>query len=142
MYFEEVSEGQELPPLERTITLTGMVMYAGATWDFHRYHYDDAFARGSGFQAPFVDGQMIGALMAKQLMDWGGPNAFLRRLSYRLRAVVYPGDRLISRGRVAEKYVEAGRALAICVLDAWKGDGTLVSKASATIELPTRAIQA
>ncbi len=142
MYFEDVIEGQELPQLERLITLTSMVMYAAATWDFHRYHYDEGFAKTNGFAAPFVDGQMVGALMAKQIMDWAGPDAFLRRLSYRLRSMVYPGDRFISRARVTGKRIEDGRTLAVCALDAHKADGTaVVSRATAAVELPNRQVR-
>ena len=39
-WFEDVTVGEALPPLEFDVTLTSLVMYAGATWDFHRYHYD------------------------------------------------------------------------------------------------------
>src|SRR5688572_33506565 len=99
MYFEDVKEGQELPGLERQIQLADIVLYAGATWDFHRCHYDQSFATARGFPGPFVDGQMLGALMAKQVMDWAGPEAFLRRLSYRLRHIVFTNDTIVSRGR-------------------------------------------
>lgn len=139
-YFEDVAAGQELPPLDRPITLTTLVTYAGATWDFHRYHYDPAYVAELGFPAPLMDGQMMGALLAKLLMDWGGPDAFVRRLSYRLRAMVFAGERLVLRGRVTGTTVEDGRGLAICALDVAKADGTeVVRDATAAVELPRRA---
>jgi len=139
MYFEDVFEGQEIPPLSREITLPEMVAYAGATWDFHRYHYDLAYVQATGLPAPFVDGQMLGALLAKQTMDWAGPDAFLRRLSFRFRSMVYAGERISSRGTVAEKKVESGCSLVICSLTMCKEDGTeVISPASAVVELPTR----
>lgn len=67
-WIEDVTVGETLPPLEITITLTSLVMYAGATWDFHRYHYDPAFVTALGLPAPLMDGQMVGALLARQLM--------------------------------------------------------------------------
>lgn len=137
--FEEVQTGDELPPRRRDITLTDLVMYAAATWDFHRYHYDEAFARAHGHRAPFVDGQMIGALLAGDLMDWGGAEAFVRRLTYRTRATVYPGDGVVSRGVVTGKTAENGRALVLCTLSMAKMDGTeIVRDATAALELPTR----
>lgn len=139
MYFEDVFEGQEIPPLSREITLPGMVAYAGATWDFHRYHYDLAHVQAMGLPAPFVDGQMLGALLAKQIMDWAGPEAFLRRLSFRFRSMVYPGERVISRGTVTEKRVEVDCHLVVCSLTMCKEDGTeIISPAAATVELPIR----
>ncbi|MPZ23772.1 MAG: hypothetical protein GEU28_09540 [Dehalococcoidia bacterium] len=90
-----------LPELKKHVTLTMMVAYAGATWDFHRYHYDGDFAREAGLPGPVVDGQMLGAFLAQLVVDWAGPEAFLQRLSFRLASAVYPGDHLTCRGEVA-----------------------------------------
>ncbi len=139
MYFEDVVVGLEIPPLHREITLPAMVVYAGATWDFHRYHYDLAYVQSMGQPAPFVDGQMLGALLAKQLMDWAGADAFLRRLSFRFRSMVYPGDQLTSKSKVVETRVEDGRHLAVCSLTMVnQKEQEVVNPASAVIELPTR----
>ena len=137
--FEDVQTGDELPARRREITLTDLVMYAAATWDFHRYHYDEAFARAHGHPAPFVDGQMLGAWLAADLMRWGGADAFVRRLTYRTRATVYPGDHVVTRGVVTGKVAEHGRALVLCTLTMSKADGTeVVRDATAAIELPNR----
>ena len=50
-WFEDVAVGETLPPLEIDITLTSLVMYAAATWDFHRYHYDSEFVTKLGMPA-------------------------------------------------------------------------------------------
>ena len=73
--------GEALPPLEFDVTLTSLVMYAGATWDFHRYHYDPEFVAKLAMPAPYMAGQIVGALVARQLMQWGGADAFVRKLN-------------------------------------------------------------
>src|SRR5688572_24481358 len=83
--FEDVVVGETLPALRMAISLTTLVAYAGATWDFHRYHYDGAVAASLGLPGPLMDGQMIGALLARQLMAWAGADAFVRKLNFRLR---------------------------------------------------------
>ncbi len=139
-WFEDVTVGEALPPLEIDVTLTSLVMYAAATWDFHRYHYDAAFVARLGMPAPFMDGQMVGALLARQLMQWGGVDAFVRKLSYRLRDTVYAGERIVLRGTVSDKNVEQGRALALCTLSVTKSDGTqIVRNATAAVELRRRS---
>ena len=72
-WFEDVAVGETLPPLEidHHAHARSSCMRA-ATWDFHRYHYDSEFVATLGMPAPFMDGQMIGALLARQLMQWGG----------------------------------------------------------------------
>lgn len=138
-FIEDVIAGERLPALEVAIDLKVLVMYAAATWDFHRYHYDAAYVSERGRPAPFMDGQMVGALLARQLMDWAGPDAFVRRLGYRLRTMVYVGDHISLSGRVSGTAVECGRSVAVCSLDVIKADGSVVVQdASALIELPHR----
>lgn len=82
-------------PLERRITLTDMVAYAGATWDWHRLHYDAAFLEGKGLAAPVVDGQMLGALMAEQILDGLGSGAQLAAMEIRYRAMMFAEETVI-----------------------------------------------
>lgn len=81
-----------IEPLERTLLPQDLVAYGAATWDHHRMHYDAPFAISKGLRAPLVDGQMLGALMASQLMRHFGPGAFITALSFRFRAMVFAGD--------------------------------------------------
>jgi acyl dehydratase len=128
--------GDTLPSEEITLDLTSLVMYAAATWDFHRYHYDADFVKSLGLPAPFVDGQMIGALMASRLMRWGGPNAFVRKLGYRQRATVYVGDAIVIAGKVTRRTIENGRNVVTLNLSVTKPDGTAVVRdCLATVDL-------
>ena len=79
-------------PLERTITQTDMVAYAGATWDWHPLHYDAAHVADAGLPGTVVDGQVFGALMAEQLLDHFGPRAFVSKLSFRFKTMVFAGE--------------------------------------------------
>ena len=99
-FFEQVSVGEELPSLHKQIDLPRMMAYGAATWDFIRVHYDADHARELGFPGPFVDGQMLGAFLAQHVQDWAGPGAFLRKLAFRNRVMVYPGDSLVCGGVV------------------------------------------
>ena len=81
-----------LTPLERTITQTDMVAYAGATWDWHPLHHDAEHVARAGLPGTVVDGQMLGALFAEQVLDHFGPRARLETLSIRYRAMVFAGQ--------------------------------------------------
>ncbi|MBM3526892.1 MAG: hypothetical protein FJX62_02275 [Alphaproteobacteria bacterium] len=128
--------GDTLPTEEITLDLTSLIVYAAATWDFHRYHYDVTFVKKLGLPAPFVDGQMIGALMTSRLMRWGGPDAFVRKIGYRQRATVYVDETIVISGNVTARTVENGRRCATFNLSVVKADGTaVVCDCVATIEL-------
>jgi acyl dehydratase len=87
-----IAVGDEVPPLERRIELPDMVAYAGATWDWHKLHYDPEYLAAKKVPAPVVDGQVFGAYLAEQLQDWLGPNARLRTLDFRFKNLVFAGE--------------------------------------------------
>lgn len=122
----EAKVGDVLPDLDFTFSLTSLVKYAGATWDFHRYHYDPEFVRKIGIPAPFADGQMLGALLARMVVSWAGTDAFLRRLAYRQSATVYMDEAITLGGRVRDTFMEDGAPSAEIVMSAVKSDGTVV----------------
>ena len=106
VWFEDVNIGDEIPVLVKEITTVSMVMYAAATWDFHRYHHDMEYAKRKGMREQFLDGQQMGGYLAQLVMDWAGVDATLKRLSFRYGDFVFPGDTLTCKGRVAEKKEE------------------------------------
>ncbi|MDA0256606.1 MAG: MaoC/PaaZ C-terminal domain-containing protein [Chloroflexi bacterium] len=138
MRLAEATPGLELPELRIELTHELLAAYAGATWDFHRYHYDADFARATtGARDVFADGQMLGALLARQLMAWSAPEGWVRRLALRYRSMSFPGETLVCRGRVTQVRVENGSGLIECELSVATNDGReVVAPASATVELP------
>ncbi len=138
MRFVEVTPGLELPELRVQLTHELLAAYAGATWDFHRYHYDADFARKTtDAHDAFADGQMLGALLARQLMEWAAPEGWVQRLALRYRAMSFPGETLICRGQVTTTRIEGQSGLIECELNVATDDGRdIVTPASATVELP------
>jgi acyl dehydratase len=124
----------EFEPLVRTIELPDMIAYAGATWDWHRLHYDSAYLASRGLDRPVVDGQVFGAYLAIALREWFGPDAVVTELSFRCRNPVFAGETIRCVG--APKRTEDGNTevdLRVEVVD----DGRIaVSPASATVRLP------
>jgi len=94
--------GTPIPALQRRIDQAAMVAYAGATWDWHRIHYDIEFAKSLGFSAPIVDGQVFGALMAECLQDWLGPQVWVRKLSFRFKTPVVAGATVRCEGETSQ----------------------------------------
>lgn len=92
--------GQVLPTLTRTLTLTDLVTYAGATWDWHKLHYDLDYVTSKKLPAPIVDGQVLGAFLVEQLQDWAGPDCFVQKLSFAFKALVFAGETIRCEGSV------------------------------------------
>lgn len=94
--------GTTLPELRRMLRTVDLVSYAGATWDWHRLHYDQALVKEMGFEAPVVDGQMFGALLIEQVQDFLGPRCRVTACDFRFSTPVFADQEVVVTGEVTE----------------------------------------
>jgi len=129
----EVVIGARLPEVTTRLDSSALVAYAGATWDWHPLHHDFEYVHRLGVDRPVVDGQMFGALLAEQCMKAFGPGTWVRKLSFRLRAVVHAGDPFTLTGEIADIWVEEGRQVARVEQEVTVGDRIAVGPAVAEV---------
>ena len=132
----ELRLGMQSPVLERKLDLVRMIAYAGATWDWARLHYDPAYVAERKLHAPVIDGQMLGALLSEELLDWLGPRAFIRKLNFRLRAMVFAGDTVRCEGEVTALATEEEQSL-VTIAQRVRVNGGVVADGTAVVQLPT-----
>jgi len=126
--------GAALPPIEETFSVADLAMYGGATWDWHRLHYDAQFAQSLKLPGPVIDGQMYGALFARQAMAALGPRAFVRKLGFRMRNMAFAGDTLRLEGEVKEVRRQADGTLVVLAQRIAK-DGRTVAEATTEVHI-------
>lgn len=80
------------PVLERKLDLATLVAYAAATWDWYGTHYDPASIEAAGLPGALVDGQLFGALLAEQALDWAPEGARVVAMGFRFRSMVFAGE--------------------------------------------------
>ena len=127
----ELKIGDRVPPLTKHCTLTSMIAYAGATWDWHRLHYDMEYLQSKGLKAPVVDGQVFGAYVVQAIQDWLGEKAFISALDFRYAGLVFAEEFVQVSGEVTEVNGE-GLALALQI-DVVDSNGAVVRPAVAPI---------
>ena len=139
LYFEDVEEGMELPPLVKRPTAVALFRYSAVTWNPHRIHYDKEWAQYEGYPAVLVQAHLHGAYLTQMVMDWIGPGGVLRKLSWSNRRFALPGDALTCKGRVTRKHVANGQHYVEC--DIWEEnqDGEVCAPGTALVSLPSRA---
>lgn len=91
-----------MPELIKHCTFTSMIAYAGATWDWHRLHYDMQYLKSKGLDRPVVDGQVFGAYAVQAVQDWLGVHAFLTSLDFRYANLVFSDERVKCTGEVSD----------------------------------------
>jgi len=130
----DVENGIGIPPLILTVTITQLVKYCAATWDFSRVHYDEEFAKSLGFQRPVVDPQMYGAFFARMLVN--STEGRLKRLRMRYRAPGFVGDTLSFKSKIISGYTKEGERYIDCNLLVENQKGMRLVEGTAMISLP------
>ncbi|WP_051379866.1 MaoC/PaaZ C-terminal domain-containing protein [Bradyrhizobium murdochi] len=126
-----VLAGESLPVLERTFTTVDLMAYGAATWDWHRVHYDIDFAWAMKLPNVVIDGQAFGALFARAVVDWAGPQAFVARLSFKMKSMAFAGETLRMQGEVTQI-----RSSTVIVAQRLTSGRRLVSEAETEVRLP------
>ena len=116
---KDIKVGDQVPALTKHCTLTSMIAYAGATWDWHRLHYDHDYLKSKGLSAPVVDGQVFGAYVVLAIQDWLGESAFISELDFRYAGLVFAEEHVqVSGETTAVSASEVSLSLKIDVIDA------------------------
>lgn len=138
LYWEDVTEGQEIPPLVKHPTTQQLVKYAGASGDFYQIHYDKDFALKNGLPGVIIHGALKNAWLGQLITDWIGEYGTLKKLSCQYRGMDVPGDTITAKGRVTRKYVQDGQHYVECEIWIENGKGERTTPGSATVILPSR----
>ena len=138
IYWEDVSEGMDMPPLVKNPTTQQLVKYAGASGDYYQIHYDKDFAKGNGLDDVILHGALKNAYLGQYMTDWMGPLGTLSMLSCQYRGMDSPGQPITARGSVTRKYQEDGRNLVDCEIWLENTEGQKTTPGAATVELPSR----
>ena len=134
-YWSELRVGDDLPPLSKpTIDRVQIARYASASNDFNRLHLDEPFAHALGFPGLFAPGMLAMGFVGQLLTAWLR-RGHVRRLAARFVKLVWPGDELTCRGRIAELRKENSACYADVELWAENQKGELVLRGQATCEL-------
>ncbi|MEI6223762.1 MAG: MaoC/PaaZ C-terminal domain-containing protein [Deltaproteobacteria bacterium] len=136
LYFEAVKVGDELPPLVKPpVDRSQVARFAGATGDYGPLHVDEPFARNAGFPSVLVPGMLAMGFLGELVTDWLR-GARVRRFGARFVKIVWPGDVVTVRGRVADRRFEAAGRYAADI-EVWGENqrGELVVRGAVTAQL-------
>ena len=138
IYWEDVTEGMEIPPMVKHPTTQQLVMYAGASGDYYQIHYDKDFAQGNELEGVILHGALKNAFLGQFMTDWMGPLGTLKRLACQYRGMDVPGRPIAAKGVVTRRYHDMGQNLVDCEIWLENSDGQKTTPGTATVELPTR----
>ncbi len=138
VYWDDVSEGMELPQVVKNPTTRQLVQYAGASGDYYEIHYDKDFAQGTGLDMVIIHGALKNAFLGQLVTQWMGPLGELKRLGCQYRGMDSPGSPITAKGNVTRKYQENGEHLVDCDIWLENSDAEKTTPGTATVALPSR----
>ncbi|MGO4205197.1 MaoC family dehydratase N-terminal domain-containing protein [Rhodococcus sp. TAF43] len=121
-------------PLVADLTRAQIVMYAGASGDFHPLHSDDVYARERGYPGVFAHGMLTMGMSGRAVTDRFG-HANVRSFGGRISSQVWPGDTLTARVEVTGRRAEDGAALLDLAVATVNQHGVRVFDGAATVRV-------
>ena len=137
--YEDIAIGCEIPLLVKQPTTRQLVMWAGASGDYNPIHYDKDFAQSRGLPGIIVHGQLVCSFLGQLMTDWMGEQGNLRKLTCSYKGMNFPGEALVCKGKVTNKYVEDGEHYVECSIWAENGNGEKTVSGMAVIIMPSRS---
>ena len=99
---KDVKVGDALPELAYEVSATTVVLGALASRDWRPMHHDYKFAtERNGVRDIFLNTPNQAAWFERYITDWTGPYGRLGRIRFRMHDSVFPGDRMLLRGKVS-----------------------------------------
>lgn len=118
IYFEDVTEGQEILPLKKDVTTLNILMYLSTVWLMDRIHFDYLYAtERRGLPNIVAPGNMGGDYNAQLLSEFAGEKGEVHKMSIQFRNFMLPGDVLSCGGKIINKYINEGKGYV--ELDLW-----------------------
>ncbi len=139
-YFEDVTEGDELPSVVKgPITTTHLVRWAAANGNYARIHWDLPFAQlRQGLSNVVVNGSLKNQYIGELLVRFAGEEGWFKRYQVQHRGMDYPGDVLTAYGAVTGKREVEGFGYVDCQVGLRNNRGEMTVSGQATVVLPKR----
>lgn len=139
-YFEDVQEGQELPPIKISPDKQQLVKFAAGSGDFNPLHFDEDFPmiKAMGTGGTIVHGRFKYAQVGRLVFAFAGYKGRVKKFGVSYRGMDMPNKEITVGGVVTAKRQENGEN--IVELDVWTmdADGKKTTPGTATVALPSK----
>ena len=138
--FEDVSQGMELPFLEKgPLGPIHLFRWSAAMENWHRIHYDRQFAvEHDKLQDLLINGSLKQQFLVQLVKDWAGRDGWVWKVGFQFRAMNYVGQTLKVWGKVKSMQRLPDYGLVVVELGILDGDGKESTPGEATVALPYR----
>lgn len=140
LYWEDVQEGQEIPPFSQKVGYMELNRFAGANDELVPIHMDPDYAKDvAKLPDVIIMGNLKLAYIANAITDWAGDEGWITKVSVEYRKMDTVNSTITAKGKVTKKFQQDGQNLV--ELEVWveNEQGEVTTPASAVLALPSRA---
>lgn len=138
-YWEDVSEGDEVPAIEYPLSVYRLVVEAGANRDFNSIHHNTEYAQQTGAPEMYANNIFLQGMWERTVREYIGLAGVMKSLhGFRMKIFNTVGETVITRGRVTRKWQEKEEAFV--ALEMWSeiSKGISVGPGTVVVALPRR----
>ena len=138
-YWEDVNEGDAIPPLTINITIARLVVEAGANRDFAQIHHNTPVSVATGAPDMYANNVFIQSWWERAVRDYIGLGGRFKKTGpFRMRIFNTAGESAVTTGEVTRKWEENGEHLVEIEVQTTISKGTSVGPGPVVVSLPAR----
>ena len=138
-YWEDVKEGDEVPPVTANLTVLRMVMLAGANRDFAQIHHNERIAKGQGAPDMYINNGSVQGLWGRTVREFIGLDGVIKKVGpFRMRVFNTVGETVVTKGTVKRKWQEKGENLVELEIWSEHSAGVTVGPGPVVVTLPSK----
>ena len=103
MVANSIHIGTRWPELRVGRSAQKIISAPAATRDWQPIHHDYEIASKSGLRGIILNAPSQAGWISKYITDWTGPHARIKRLAFKMKDSICPGDELIIKGEIIGK---------------------------------------
>ncbi|WP_078427787.1 acyl dehydratase [Alkalihalobacterium alkalinitrilicum] len=138
-YWDDVSEGDEVPSIDFPISVYRLVMEAGANRDFNSIHHNTEYAQSTGAEEMYANNFFLQGMWERTVREYIGLSGTIRSLKgFRMKSFNYAGDTVVTKGIVKNKWYEEKEYYVELQMWSENSKGISVGPGSVFVTLPKR----
>ena len=138
-YWEDVREGDEIPPVTINLTIARLVVEAGANRDFNQIHHNTPVSIATGAPDMYANNGFIQAWWERAVRQYIGLGGRFRKTGpFRMRIFNTVGEAAVTKGTVKRKWQENGEHLVEIEVRTEISKGVSVGPGPVVASLPSR----
>jgi acyl dehydratase len=141
-YWEDVSEGDEVPALAFPLSVYRLVVEAGANRDFNSIHHNTEHAQKTGAPEMYANTIFLQGMWERTAREYIGLAGVMKSLKgFRMKIFNTVGETVVTKGVVKRKWQESEEALVELQIWSENSKGISVGPGSVIVALPSRQRQ-